>query len=285
MSSTSLSTTCSAFVKPECTVGVLTSCTKVRLGLVGLSYTRLPVRLIGRLLVGGVALFSRSKINPVTIPENLRKYCNEGRLAIGVTALPTITKPVVVACFYGYPGKTPEKTATAVALAEVSRFLWTFQDYHAILTGDFNLDPDEGYAFHLLADGRWTDALRLMSNGQPRETCFNQGQAPTRIDHLWISRSLLGVIQRAGNVLDAMSHPHEPVVCSFSQDLRPGLQSMFPPPWTQKDVDKAKKERWLAEECPRWNELLTVCYDEHDIEAALLTLSRKWEHYHRATNR
>ena len=233
---------------------------------------------------GGVALLSRAKMQEPQLPSSLEGYVKEGRLAIGITSLPTLSMPVVVACFYGYPGKHPEKVATAAALGEISKFLWSFPHHHAILTGDFNLDPDEGYALHLLAETRWTDAIRLMSEEEPRKTCFNQGQEPTRIDHIWISKSPLGVIQDAGNVVDALSHPHEPVVCSFSQDSRPGLQSMFPPPWAPYECDREKRDQWLRIQEPRWNELLSACYDEHDMDAALITLSRKWEQYYRETS-
>ena len=232
---------------------------------------------------GGVVILSRQHIRPIDLSSypKLRCASEQGRLAMGVTSIRNVDRPVIVAAIYGFAGEDDMKACTLDCLYAVAAFVKEHATYHGIIAGDLNLDPSEGYASPMFAQGEWFDVLNHHAAGfEPQPTCFPTGAAPSRLDHIWATRSLLGLTTGGGVVQEMLSYPHYPVTCEFRTGAPTGPCTAIPPPF-QGQLDKDKVQQWLAEQSARWDTLIQRCYDCQDMEQAACTLSRKWESFWR----
>ena len=120
------------------------------------------------------------------------------------------------------------------------------------------------------------------SRWQTRPYLLWLGGPPSRIDHIWATRSLLGHTTQAGVVREIVSHPHLPVTCRLQGQVSRGLHTSIAPP-LEGTIDRQKAEIWHSQDALRWNELLRHAYSHNQLEEVMVTLSRKWEHFWRTT--
>ena len=132
---------------------------------------------------GGVAILSQGgPVEPITPPDDLVPFVQEGRLVMGVVHSHVLGSEVRIYALYGDPYSVD---GAEKLLQGVVQFAAGWNHRPQIILGDLNLTKDSVVLGDILMRGGWCDAVPR-SGAEEDPSCFPNGQ-PSRIDHILVN--------------------------------------------------------------------------------------------------